>query len=143
MDISMRSVIRIAVALGIVAVLIAARFVYQGYLRSFETERALYAASLTMQLLDEYVATHDGAWPRSWNDLEGLPSREWGEYQWPVHSQEIQRYVVVDFAVNSKDLAEQKTRVIDAVQVIGINLSMHEHEALRDVLRVMHENMAK
>lgn len=139
----MWSVIRIAVVLGIVAALFAARFVYQGFSRSFETERALYAASLTVQLLDDYVATHDGAWPRSWNDLEALPSREWGLYQWPVHSQEIQRYVEVDFAVSSQDLAEHETSVIDAVHVVGVNLSEQEHEAMKDVLRVIHENTAK
>jgi hypothetical protein len=139
----MRWVIRIVAVLGVLAALVAASFIYRGVSRSLEAERALYAASLTALLLDEYVATHDGAWPRSWNDLETLPANEWNMFQWPADSHAMQRYVEIDFAVNSQVLAEKKMSVLDAINVINVDLSAQEREALRDILRVMHEGTVK
>jgi hypothetical protein len=137
----MRWAIRIAVIVGIVAALFIGRFVYQGMSKSREAERALHASSLTVQLLDAYVDQHDGNWPRSWHDLEEMPATEFGVFQWPQDSHEVQRYVEVDFAVDPHVVAEQGGNVVDAVTPICPVLSIEELESMKDLLTYIRENM--
>jgi hypothetical protein len=44
--------------------------VYEAVSLSLDAERGLHATRMTTEAVEEYVAHHDGAWPRSWTDLE-------------------------------------------------------------------------
>jgi hypothetical protein len=116
----MRWLFRIVLAVVIIAVLVGAFCVYQGVSTSLHAEHVFHAAILTVQVLDEYVAQHDGQWPRSWRALEQLPPKQRvSMYEWPQDSQEVKKYVTVDFSANPQRLAKQTPAEFDAVRPIG------------------------
>jgi hypothetical protein len=135
----MRWVIRIVSAVVVVAALAGALCVYKGVSASLHAEHVLHAALLTLQVLDEYVAQHDGQWPRSWTDLEQLPPKERGSmFDWPKDSQEVQKYVTVDFSANAERSAKQTPAEFDAVRPIGPNYPFKDRwqvKALLDTVR--------
>ncbi len=115
----MRWATRIVVILVVVAALVLGFCVYSGISTSLHAEHVLHAALLTIQLLDEYVDQHEGDWPSSWAELEELPNREGGMYEWPADSLEVQQYVSVDFSADPERLLRQKVGEFDAVLPIG------------------------
>src|SRR3954466_118486 len=103
----MRWIIRVAAVVVVIAALAGGFCIYQGVSASLHAEHVLHAALLTVQLVNEHVVQHHGQWPHSWADLEDLPPREWAMFDWPKDSQQVQKYVVVDFSADPQRLAEQ------------------------------------
>lgn len=108
-------------AVGLVAVtlVIGLAIAYIAVSTSLTAEHALHANLLVLDLVREYVVDHQGAWPRSWEDLEQLPAREKGMFRWPLDAEEVRRYVSVDFAAEPDKLATQSVDQFDAIQPIG------------------------
>jgi hypothetical protein len=115
----MRSITRVAAVVVVVAALAGGFCLYQGVSASLHAEHVLHAALLTVQLVNEHVVQHNGQWPHSWADLEDLPPRESAMFAWPKDSQQVQKYVVVDFSADPQRLAEQSAEEFDAVRPIG------------------------
>jgi hypothetical protein len=135
----MRWMIRIAAVVAFTAVLAGGFFVYHGISASLHAEHVLHAALLTVQLLDDYVTTHDGQWPRSWADLETLPPREWAMFEWPKDSPEVQRYVAVDFSADPQRLAVQSVDEFDAVRPIGPYYPFKDRGTVEALLKSIRE----
>jgi hypothetical protein len=134
----MRWIVKGLVAVVLIAALLGNLCFYKGVSDSLHAEHVLHAALLTVQLLDDYVASHGGEWPKSWANLEDLPPREWGMFEWPKDSHEVQTYVEVDFTADPKELAKQTPVEFDAVRPIGPYYPFKERwqvEALLETLR--------
>jgi hypothetical protein len=137
----MRPVARIAFSVVIVAVLIGAGFAYVAISRSLHAENALHSTLLTLRLLNEYVALHDGEWPASWTDLEALrPDDRTSMYDWPEDSRKVQEYVEIDFTANSKLLAEQSIDDFGAVRSIGPYYPWKDYYEVENLLNSLKGN---
>jgi hypothetical protein len=110
--------------------------IYGGVSAALAAERALHANSLVVGLVHDYIVDHEGAWPRSWEDLEGMASREVGMFEWPADKEEVWRYVSVDFTADPDVLATQSVREFTAIQPLGPCYSYDpEIESLLKTLR--------
>ena len=136
----MRWAIRIAVTAVVIAALAIGYCLCQEISASLHAEHVLHASSLTVQLLEDYVVQHDGEWPRSWTDLEGLPPREWAVFEWPKDSQEVQQYVAVDFSADPQRLAKLKLDEFDAVRPIGPYYPFEDYGSVEALLRTIREH---
>jgi hypothetical protein len=139
----MRWAIRVG-AFVIVAVGLAICWsLYQGVSASLHAERGLHASLLTVQLLEDYVVRHDGEWPHSWTDLEGLPPRQWAWYEWPKDSREVQRFVAVDFSADPRRLAMEGIEEFDAVRPIGPFYPFKDYGSVESLLGSLRERIGR
>ena len=115
----MRWCVRLFLIVAVIVIFAAIACIYRGITASLHAEHVLHAALLTTQLLEEHIVERNGEWPRSWSDLETLPRREWAMFEWPADSQEVQRYVTVDFSADLQRLASQTADDFNAVRPIG------------------------
>lgn len=93
--------------------------VYWGIRCALAAERALHATLLVIDLVREYVVDHQGAWPRSWQDLERLSPRDRAMFQWPEDAEDVRRYVSVDFGAHPHQLATESVEQFVAIQPQG------------------------
>ena len=138
----MRWATRIIVILVVVAALVLGFCVYRGISSSLHAEHVYHAALLTIGLLDDYVKQHDGDWPSSWAELEELPNREGGMYEWPTDSREVQQYVSVDFSADPERLLRQKVGEFDAVRPIGPYYPFQDNGRVIEHLETIREHSA-
>ena len=106
----------VTVAAVFVAACIAVAAVWYGMRWSLPAERVLHANLLVVDLMRDYILNHQGAWPRSWAELEALPPRKRAMFQWPEDSQEVRRYVSVDFRAGPDKLAKEPLERFSAVR---------------------------
>jgi hypothetical protein len=139
----MRWVTRVAVVVALIAALIGGFCIYQRVSSSLHAEHVLHAALLTVQLLNDHVAVHDGQWPRSWTDLEGLPPRKWAMFEWPKDSQEVQQYVAIDFSADPQRLATQNVEQFDTVRPIGPYYPFKDSGFVEALLNTLRERKAE
>lgn len=135
----MPKVIHVVASVVAVLVLVAACCLYLAFSTAVRAEHALHGALLTVELLEDYVVRHDGKWPRSWADLEGLPPRDRGFFQWPKDSQEVQRYVAVDFSADPQRLAQQGIDQFEAVRAIGPYYPFNDHPSVEALLKAIRQ----
>lgn len=140
----MRWIIRVVALVVLVAVLAGGYCVYRGITDSLHAEHVLHAAMLTVELIDEHVTTHDGAWPRSWADLEALPPHERrGMFEWPRDSVKVKQYVTVDFSADPQRLAEQSVEEFDAVRPIGPYYAFKDYGGVKALIEHVREHASK
>jgi hypothetical protein len=82
---------------------------------------ALHATNEACELTMEYVQQHNGAWPRSWHDLERvhLPPNKSNVYRWPEDSKQLRQFVTIDFAAEPEQLTKQTVADFEAIKPIG------------------------
>jgi hypothetical protein len=78
---------------------------------ALNAEHSLQATMVTFELANDYVASHNGKWPESWQSLEKLPSYR------PFHH--LQEMVIIDFDADLKVLAEQSAEQFTAIRPQG------------------------
>jgi hypothetical protein len=110
--------LRAVIGVVIAGVAIGACLVYQGITISLRAEHALHATLLMVTVVEDYVKANNGAWPRSWKDLETLPPREWAMFTWPDDSTRLQEYVAIEFAIDPAKLARQRPEEFGAIRPI-------------------------
>ena len=140
----MRWIIRIVAIVVLLAMLTGGYCVYRGLTDSIHAEYVLHAAIMTIELIDEHVTSHDGAWPRSWADLEALPPRERpGMFDWPQESAKVQQYVAVDFSADPQRLAQQSVDEFDAVRPIGPYYPFKDYGGIKALIEHVREQASK
>ncbi len=92
---------------------------YDGISASLHAESGLHATRLTIQAVEEYVKKHDGAWPRSWKELEQSSTKIKDVYDWTQGSGNIDNFVSVDFGANPDRLAKQTEEDFTAIKPVG------------------------
>jgi hypothetical protein len=88
---------------------------------AFHAENALHATNEACDLANRYVQQHNGAWPRSWHDLEQIkcPPGTFNMFPWPEKSAELQQFAAIDFTADPDQLAKQTTADFEAIKPIG------------------------
>jgi hypothetical protein len=101
---------------GLVAIVVsAAAFVYY---RLNESLRRHYEPVGVIAMVDDYVRTHDGKWPSSWEDLEGTETFK----RRGCGLAYFQRYTSVDFTLTSEQLIEKPGLIYHAVTPIDMDI---------------------
>lgn len=134
----MRKIIPALALLAAVATLVVGWIAYHALSAAGHAEHALHAQLVTFPALKAYVVLHDGAWPRSWADLEQIPSESPSMYQWPRDSAEVQKYVAIDFSADPDRLLKHGPSGFDAVRPIGPSYPIDRYrlvEGLLDAIR--------
>jgi hypothetical protein len=73
---------------------------YDGISASLHAERVLGATRWTIEAAEDYVKAHDGAWPRSWEDLEQSSNHMKDVYGMTGGRKHVQEFVSVDFGAD-------------------------------------------
>ena len=138
-----RSVMKSRLILVLVAALLGvalpAWMVVRGISASLDAEQCLHANLFTIALLREYVAQRGGTWPRDWKDLESLPRRRLGAWNWPQDREKMQRYVAIDFGADLDKVAMQSAESFQAVRPLGPCYSYKHDKGLADLLEVIRQ----
>src|SRR5580700_6615697 len=92
---------------------------YDGISASVHAERGLHATKLTIQAAEAYVKKHEGAWPRSWAELEQSDSKVKEAYEWTEGAGNVGKFVFVDFGADPNRLARQTEREFEAIKPVG------------------------
>jgi hypothetical protein len=72
---------------------------------SAEAERTLVSVGLTCHVVEQYLDEHEGAWPRSWKDLESVHlSSDDEDLALPNGLNDLRASVYIDFDVSADDL---------------------------------------
>ncbi len=65
-----------------------------------------YAVRVMFSVAEDYVKLHQGAWPRSWDDLEAVPIKgKW--YEKSLDYNLVKEHVIIDFDASPEELARQ------------------------------------
>lgn len=139
----MRWLVRGVIVAGVAVALSVGWCVYDGIATSLHAEHGLHAALLTVELLSDHVHEHSGQWPHSWTDLEELPPRRRGMFQWPEDSKEVQRYVTVDFAADPQEILSRSAEEFDAVRPIGPYYPFMDSGPIAALLEAIREHHRK
>lgn len=94
----------------VVAVVLSAAAFF--YYRIKEALRGDYETIRVTQMIEDYVKTHNGNWPQSWEDLDGT---ETARRLAPLDSSYWRRYTGVDFTLTSEQLVEHPDLIYEAV----------------------------
>jgi hypothetical protein len=93
--------------------------VYDGTSASLHAEKGLHATQFTFEAIEDYVRKHNGAWPRSWKELERSSPQMDDVYRWTGGSYKVQEFVSVDFDADPDRLAKQTEEEFQAIRPVG------------------------
>jgi hypothetical protein len=116
-------------SLAVILLLVAA-FIYC-WLK--ETLRGDYETIRVVDLVEDYIKTHDGNWPSSWDDLDGT---EKAKFYSPLNSSYWRNYTKVDFTLTSDQIIEQPDLIYTAVLPMSGEYYIYPH-AKRDISRLI------
>jgi len=68
-------------------------------------------------VVNRYVDSHNGDWPKSWEDLESLPQT--GQWYEPIDYPLVKLHVVIDFNASAVELASQVPAEFHAIDAIN------------------------
>ena len=97
-----------------------------------EALRGDYETARVIQIVEDYVKTHDGNWPVAWEDLDGTET----SHATRLDSSYWRRYTRVDFTLTSEQLIEKPDLIYDAVKPLSGEYIVYPH-ARQDLERVM------
>jgi hypothetical protein len=109
----------LAGTLAVILLSAAAVFFYQFN----EALRGDYATARVIQTVEDYVKTHDGSWPTSWEDLDGTETA----HATRLDSSYWRRYTHVDFTLTSEQLVEKPDLIYDAVKPLSGEYIVYPH----------------
>jgi hypothetical protein len=93
--------------------------VYDAVSEALHAEKGLHATNLTIEAVAEYLDKHNGAWPRSWKELEQSSSQMGEAYRFAGGSDKIQEFVAFDFNADPDRLAQQTDDEFAAIKPVG------------------------
>ncbi len=99
----------------------------------YQQIKSEYETIRVVQMVDDYVGTHDGDWPSSWEDLDGTDAAKRNA---PRGSSYFRRYTTVDFTLTTEQLIGNPELIYDAVTPLTHKYMVYSH-ARRDLNGVM------
>jgi hypothetical protein len=108
-------------------------YVFCELYRFYQQVKSEYETIRVVQMVEEYVKTHDGRWPSSWQDLDAT---ETAKYNAPLDSSYYRKYAVVNFALTREDLRQDPRLIYRAVLPLSGCYSVYPH-ARNDLDNVM------
>ncbi len=85
------------------------------YYRLNESLRRNYETIRVVQIVEDYIRTHDAKWPSSWEELEDAETFKETSKQSGCRLAYFQRYTAADFSLTSEQLLEKPERIYNAV----------------------------
>ena len=79
----------------------------------YQQIKSEYETIRVVQMVDDYVNTHGGGWPSSWEDLDGTRT---AKQLAPLDSSYFRRYTTVDFVLTAEQLIDDPALIYDAVR---------------------------
>ncbi len=107
------------VIVSAILLLVAAVFFYQFN----EALRGDYETARVIRIVEDYVKTHDGTWPASWEDLDGTETAHAAR----LDSSYWRRYTHVDFTLTSEQLIANPDLIYDAVKPLSGEYIVYPH----------------
>lgn len=98
-----------------------------------EALRGDYETIRVTEMVEDYVKTHEGNWPRSWEDLDGTDTAK--RFR-PLDSSYWRRYTKVDFTIKSEQLVVDPELIYHAVMPVSGSYLVYPH-ARQDLDKVM------
>jgi len=117
-------------AATLVVILLGAAAIF--YYQFNEALRGDYETARVIQIVEDYVTTHDGNWPVSYEDLDGTETA----HATGLASSYWRRYTRVDFTLTSEQLIKNPDLIYDAVTRLSGDYVVYPH-ARRDLDRLM------
>ncbi len=105
------------------------------YFRLQEALRGDYYTVDVMLMIKDYVETHEGNWPSSWEGLEETDRfRQRG-----IEMSHYRPYAKVDFSLTSDQLMQQPESISEAVRPVSGKFICYPHAAdhLQEILRAI------
>jgi hypothetical protein len=125
-----KQTLRWLASIVVVTLLLAGGYAYY---RFNEAMRSDYETIRVTQMVEDYVRTHGGDWPKSWDDLSGTETAKRLSF---ADSSYWQRYTTVDFSVRSEELLANPGMIYRAVLPADRVYHVYPH-ARMDLDRVM------
>ena len=101
----------------------------------------LHATIGTVEAVEDFVRKHDGAWPRSWGELEQTSPQIRDAYGFTDGRAKIEEFVSIDFNANPDQLMKQSEEEFDAIKPVGPSYGSYRYHlpsllaALRETRR--------
>lgn len=115
-----RFVFSVLVVVTIGVVLAVALPIVFGIRSSLRAEKTLHTYNLVLDLIENYVETHSGSWPNSWEQLEQVAPKDHPlVWRWPDDKKEIESRIHVDFSLTSGDVVKMSADTFTAVTQKG------------------------
>jgi hypothetical protein len=92
-----------------------------------------YETIRVVQMVEDYVKTHNGKWPSSWEDLDGTAT---AKRLAPLDSRYFRQYATVNFALTAEQLITNPDLIYDAVMPLSRKYTVYPH-ARMDLDEVM------
>jgi hypothetical protein len=140
MSLCRRRMLRLVFVFMIAVVFVVGGLVYLGVSWSLSAERSLHANRLVVDLLADYITINKGVWPRCWQDLETLPVRQLGMFEWPTDKSEIERYVSVDFNADHNKVASDGVEGFTVVRPKGPCYEFKYYPQVERLIRIVRSN---
>ncbi len=109
----------IGIALIVVALLVAAGLWATTYFgrQAVEAQRRYHAVVCACELIAVHVERSGGKdWPRSWDDFDALPARDFNSFAWPRDKELLSALVEIDFAATVGSVLAQSPESFTAVR---------------------------
>ena len=75
------------------------------------------AFACTCSLVEDFIRTSDPRrWPSSWDDLDGLPARDFNSIAWPRDKARFVELVEIDFRADLGEVARQNPESFTAIR---------------------------
>lgn len=107
---------------------------------SLEAERTLHAYTLTLDVLEQYMSTNAGNWPRSWEDLARVtPEIQSPVFRWPDDLRRIRQRISIDFNLTREQVAATDPTEFSGVVQVGPNYGPDEAR-IRNLIMIAKKN---
>lgn len=75
------------------------------------------AVRVMFAVVNDFLNKNDGRWPENWEELETMPSG--GNWYDPVNFKVVKEAVLIDFDVNTSELAQQSPADFQAIRPVN------------------------
>jgi hypothetical protein len=123
---------QLAIKTALAIVLLGGMLLVYGIYQYLQQVKSEYETVRVVQMIEDYVKSHGGQWPSSWQDLD---ETEVGK-QCGSRSSYYQQFAAVDFSCRSEQLLRDSAAIYEAVTPVSRRYVMYPH-AKQDLDRVM------
>jgi hypothetical protein len=132
-----RYAVRIILAVAAIVVVSGLTLAYLAARTAIDAEHNYHATGMMMRVVSQYATQHQGRWPASRADLEGIQC-DYGVYDWPKDTQELRYRIEIDLSTNPDAVLKQSAEQFGAIRASGPSYGVPEG-ALCELQQVIRE----
>lgn len=123
---------RLAIKTALAIVLLGGMLLVYGIYQYLQQVKSEYETVRVVQMVEDYVKSHDGQWPSSWQDLDETKTGK----RLGSRSSYYRQFAAVDFSCHSEQLLRDPAAIYEAVTPVSRRYVMYPH-AKQDLDRVL------